>query len=200
MTSPPLQWRQLAKPLDDGARVLVLACDMCSSSDILEDLTASGRMDEYRLFISRMKHDLVDLQHRHLFFHPYKFTGDGWILLFPRNDTLGKGVALLELMRMFSERFREAFGSMLREYLSRPRLPLPGSASGWRPGPYIPREFSVQMNTSAGRSSSRAGCRGSWECSPRRRRVTRRSLATAHIESTSATRALVFPSSSMPPR
>lgn len=116
--SPPsLEWRTLLSPLPDTTQVLVMACDICSSSEILEDVTTSGSIDVYRSFLSGLKRALVAAQRQWLFFEPYKFTGDGWILLFPQATTRGKGVAVLELMTDLCEHFRAQFEANLRGHL-----------------------------------------------------------------------------------
>jgi hypothetical protein len=67
---------------------LVVAFDMCSSSDILEELTLRGDLGRYDRLLASIKEHLANAQ-RDVLFDPYKFTGDGWILLFPA-DTKGE--------------------------------------------------------------------------------------------------------------
>lgn len=69
---------------------------MCSSSDIIEELTLSGDLRCYDQLLTSLKEYLAKAQDTVLF-DPYKFTGDGWILLLPK-DTSGD----LDLNRCFS--------------------------------------------------------------------------------------------------
>jgi len=69
---------------------IVVAFDMCSSSDIIEELTLKGDMARFRGFLTKIKRYLASAQNAVLF-DPYKFTGDGWILLFP-SDTKGQSL------------------------------------------------------------------------------------------------------------
>jgi class 3 adenylate cyclase len=78
---------------------IVVALDLCSSSQIMEDLLLGERFDRYEAFLVCVKRWLMNWTERH---SPpkgrcelYKFTGDGWIVLFP--DTI-RGEALVEFM------------------------------------------------------------------------------------------------------
>jgi class 3 adenylate cyclase len=65
-----------------GAAVVV-AFDICSSSSIAESLLlATSDMSSFVELITEVKRHLA-LGQQSLGFDPYKFTGDGWILLFP---------------------------------------------------------------------------------------------------------------------
>ncbi len=81
---------------------LVVAFDMCSSSDMLEALILRGNTGPYTYVISKLKQHLAELQESVLF-EPYKFTGDGWILLFPANTD---GSGLFNLLRSLSAYYR----------------------------------------------------------------------------------------------
>lgn len=59
---------------------VVVAFDMCSSSDIIEELTLRGDLQRFKRFLTSLKQYLARAQ-RTILFDPYKFTGDGWILL-----------------------------------------------------------------------------------------------------------------------
>ena len=86
---------------------LVVAFDMCSSSNVIEELTLSGDLRSYDALLTSIKKYLAAAQRRVLF-DPYKFTGDGWILLFPK-DTDGALVFtfLQDLCRFFKKEFHE---------------------------------------------------------------------------------------------
>ena len=85
-----------------SGEALVLAFDMCSSSDMLEALILRGDTRPYTYVISKIKERLAELQ-KTILFDPYKFTGDGWILLFP---ALSDGAALFELLQDLSSYYR----------------------------------------------------------------------------------------------
>ena len=67
-----------------SGEAIVVAFDMCSSSDMLEELILRNDLSPYDHVLTRLKHYLAEAQESVLF-DPYKFTGDGWILLFPGN-------------------------------------------------------------------------------------------------------------------
>lgn len=85
-----------------SGEALVLAFDMCSSSDMLEALILRGDTRPYTYVISKIKERLAECQ-KSILFDPYKFTGDGWILLFP---ALSDGAALFELLQDLSSYYR----------------------------------------------------------------------------------------------
>ena len=66
---------------------IVVAFDLCSSSQIVEDLLLSEKFDRYETFLTCIKRWLMNWTNSHSAVHGhfelYKFTGDGWILLFP---------------------------------------------------------------------------------------------------------------------
>ena len=80
------------------ARIIVVL-DLCSSSQIMEDLLLGEKFDQYEAFLTCVKRWLMNWTQAHSppkgRFELYKFTGDGWILLFP--DTIG-GEPLLRFM------------------------------------------------------------------------------------------------------
>ena len=96
---------------------VVMAVDMCSSSDIIEDLTGRDAMEPYDKAVTKLKHLLAETQKNTIRFDPYKFTGDGWILLFPESEAAGKGAAMLNLMRDLSALYDRVFESILRPHL-----------------------------------------------------------------------------------
>ena len=69
---------------------------MASICDVMEDLLLSDKFDRYEAFLTCVKRWLMNWTEKHAppkgRFELYKFTGDGWILLFP--DTIN-GVALM---------------------------------------------------------------------------------------------------------
>ena len=83
---------------------IVVAFDLCSSSQIMEDLLLSDKFDCYEAFLTCVKRWLMNWTEQHAppkgRFELYKFTGDGWILLFP--DTIS-GAALMQFMYSLCE-------------------------------------------------------------------------------------------------
>jgi hypothetical protein len=83
---------------------IVVAFDLCSSSQIMEDLLLSEKFDQYETFLTCVKRWLMNWTTRHApgkgRFELYNFTGDGWILLFPATTS---GKALIESMRSLCE-------------------------------------------------------------------------------------------------
>ena len=83
---------------------IVVAFDLCSSSQIMEDLLLSEKFDRYEEFLTCIKRWLMNWTEQHAppkgRFELYKFTGDGWILLFP--DTIS-GAALMGFMYSLCE-------------------------------------------------------------------------------------------------
>jgi hypothetical protein len=78
---------------------IVVAFDLCSSSQIVEDLLLSEKFDRYETFLTCVKRWLMNWTTSHSpakgRFELYKFTGDGWILLFPETT---RGRALIEFL------------------------------------------------------------------------------------------------------
>jgi class 3 adenylate cyclase len=96
--------------------VIVVAIDMCSSSDIIEELTLKGDLQRLQDFLTAFKRFLMQAQHS-VKFDAYKFTGDGWILLFPAETS---GPALLKLLRDICVFFKREFRKTIYKYLDTP--------------------------------------------------------------------------------
>lgn len=81
---------------------IVVAFDLCSSSQIMEDLLLNKKFPKYEAFLTCIKRWLIDQTKQPLNkgCELYKFTGDGWLLLFPAKTT---GEALLKFMRGLCE-------------------------------------------------------------------------------------------------
>lgn len=92
-------------------RAIVLTFDICSSSDIMEDLNSKGDISRYIALLGEIKRFLAKSQ-RQILFDPYKFTGDGWVLIFPAADTDGR--VLLAFMRELCEFFAKEFKKVSR--------------------------------------------------------------------------------------
>jgi class 3 adenylate cyclase len=83
---------------------IVVVLDLCSSSQIMEDLLLNEKFDRYETFLTCVKRWLMNWTEAHSpgkgRFELYKFTGDGWILLFP--DTIA-GESLVQFMYSLCE-------------------------------------------------------------------------------------------------
>jgi hypothetical protein len=83
---------------------IVVVLDLCSSSQIMEDLLLNEKFDRYEAFLTCVKRWLMNWTEAHSppkgRFELYKFTGDGWILLFP--DTI-TGESLVQFMYSLCE-------------------------------------------------------------------------------------------------
>lgn len=93
---------------------IVVAFDMCSSSNIIEELTLNGDIERLKKFLESLKHFLAEQQEKVLF-DPYKFTGDGWILLFPPNTN---GTALATFLTNLSKFYAKEYRQKLKPYLA----------------------------------------------------------------------------------
>ena len=98
---------------------IVVVLDLCSSSQIMEDLLLSEKFDRYEAFLTCVKRWLMNWTESHSTargrFELYKFTGDGWILLFP--DTIG-GEPLLKFMYSLCEMIDAELGRHILPSLS----------------------------------------------------------------------------------
>ena len=95
---------------------IVISFDICSSSNIIEDLTLTNNLKAMRNLLIKMKEFLLEKSDL-LNFHVYKFTGDGWILLFPENI---QGKDLMHFLIELSSFFKQKLNSQIIPLLERP--------------------------------------------------------------------------------
>lgn len=99
----------MTEPKDELSieKKIVVAFDMCSSSNILEELVLRQDIKPLRDALINMKKFLRD-KSSELQFELYKFIGDGWILLFPE-DTEGPALVhfLEELSRLYEREMKK---------------------------------------------------------------------------------------------
>lgn len=89
--------------------MVVVAFDMCSSSKILEDLTRTNSLTQYDRLLKNLQLWLA-ANARSSGFVLYKFTGDGWILMFPAKGVTGKTLmAFLVRLCKKHEKYRRDF-------------------------------------------------------------------------------------------
>lgn len=84
-----------------SGQAIVVAFDMCSSSNIIDDLTKRKNVQPLTAFFGQMKRYMAREQKATLPFDPYKFTGDGWLLLFPANTDGARLLTFLENLCLY---------------------------------------------------------------------------------------------------
>jgi class 3 adenylate cyclase len=82
---------------------IVVTFDICSSSNIIEDLKLTNNLVVMVNLIINIKRFLRE-KAKTVGFEIYKFTGDGWILLFPENTD---GKCLIDFLKALSEQFKK---------------------------------------------------------------------------------------------
>jgi hypothetical protein len=117
---------------------VVLAFDVCSSTDIFESLAQRGEQQKFWHCLRDIKRYLADVRKDKPFpFDAYKFTGDGWILFFPSNVD---GMTLLEVLRDLALFYQKYFSERLEPYIDT----LPGTLGltfGIEKGSLAPMKF-----------------------------------------------------------
>lgn len=114
------------------AEKLVVVFDICSSSNILEELVVRQDLRPLRNLLIDLKSFLKEKAAR-LDFTPYKFIGDGWILLFPINIS---GTALIDFLEELSKLFERRLKTLVVPRLERSPLIL-GLTFGIDVGPLV---------------------------------------------------------------
>ncbi len=120
--------------------VIVVAFDICSSSDIIEELMLKGRIGHYQKLLEKIKHHLAEAQKK-ILFEPYKFTGDGWMLLFPVESQKGASPAadsklLVQFLKDLCSYFKRVFDLIVMRDLDTPPA-ITGINFGIARGPLI---------------------------------------------------------------
>lgn len=140
---------------------LVVAFDMRSSSNMIEDLTLTGNIRRLRDFMISIKKWLKN-QSEERGFTVYKFTGDGWILLFPSST---EGQVLVDFLRDLSRFFDRSIKKRILPYLEeRPKAI--GLTFGIEKGPLVrmvmmnrteflgrPLNIACRLQSAAGRAA-----------------------------------------------
>jgi class 3 adenylate cyclase len=87
---------------EDGKSAFVVTYDVCSSTQLIEKLMVRyGNVSRYFKLMETLKVFIADEQRR-IRIEPYKFTGDGWIILVDEKN----GLDVLNFMRELSKLFR----------------------------------------------------------------------------------------------
>jgi hypothetical protein len=96
--------------LDDGhlvyPNVLVVTFDISSSSVMLDDLILGGKQKQFNKLLKDM-HEWLVARGNEFGFEIYKFTGDGWILLFNNPGEQLAGGGLLKCLITLCEHYRQ---------------------------------------------------------------------------------------------
>jgi hypothetical protein len=116
---------------------IVVVFDIRSSPILVTDLTLRNQLDRYVWLVGKIKERLAKLQMQHNppRFGFYKFTGDGWILLFPINkEQATPRDYALDVMQSLSEWFEPVFRGWANEHLDT-QPPITGLTFGVDKGP-----------------------------------------------------------------
>ncbi len=84
---------------------IVVVFDICSSSNIIEDLTLTDNLNRFREVLIILK-QYLQKKATEIGFEVYKFTGDGWILLFPPGV---QGEVLMRFLTTLSRIYRDRY-------------------------------------------------------------------------------------------
>jgi hypothetical protein len=98
---------------------VVVSFDICSSSNIIEDLTLTNNLEAMMELLEGTKRFLSQMGVRSLA-NPYKFTGDGWILLLRESV---EGNKFFKLLSEMSVDFKKRYESLIVPLLERPVSP-----------------------------------------------------------------------------
>jgi class 3 adenylate cyclase len=131
---------------------IVLVIDICSSSEIMEDLLRTGNIAIWRNLLINLKEQLATYS-KELGFELYKFTGDGWILLFGADYD---GSRILDFVSELSPKFENEFRNSIFRYLENP-ADITGLTFGLDSGPLVRIEM-MQRQEYVGRAINLA-CR-----------------------------------------
>lgn len=105
---------------------IVVAFDICSSTTIIEDLTRTNKVGKLFYVLDELKQLLYEKK-QDLKFEPYKFVGDGWILLFPPNTS---GQELIRLLHSLSLNYASRFKRHIEPILEDPPPQIQGLTFG----------------------------------------------------------------------
>jgi len=91
---------------------IVVTVDICSSTEILEDLLKTNNIKEWRDLLIWLK-EYLEKESKKMRAILYKFTGDGWIILFNPNKRENIIPFLSEISKKFEYEFRDKIYSIL---------------------------------------------------------------------------------------
>jgi len=109
---------------------LIVVFDMCSSSNIIEDLTLTSNIDKLKNIINKLK-KWLRIKSKEYRYEIYKYIGDGWILLFPVDIT---GNEIINFLKKLNSIYYSTINSTIIPYLERD-LETTGLTFGIEKGP-----------------------------------------------------------------
>ncbi len=97
-------------------RKIVLSFDICSSTSIIEDLHKTENTVKWRDFLIWMR-NYLEKKSEEFDFYIYKFTGDGWILLF---DYESPGENIVGFIEGFCHQYKMRYRRNVENFLETP--------------------------------------------------------------------------------
>jgi hypothetical protein len=104
------------KDIPNVEQKIVVTFDICSSTAIIEDLHKTENIIKWRDFLIWMKNYLTKKSDE-MDFSIYKFTGDGWLLLF---DYDYPGDNLISFLEDFCNQFKVRYRRKIEDFLETP--------------------------------------------------------------------------------
>ena len=92
---------------------LVVVFDICSSSNIIEDLTLTDNLNSFNLLLNSMDSFIRNNESTQKY-TCYKYLGDGWILLF---QTSAMGEDILNFLNRLCKFFKIKFDRIIKNHL-----------------------------------------------------------------------------------
>ncbi len=92
---------------------IVVVFDICSSSNILEDLTLTDNLRSFNILLNKMDNFIRNNEETQKYFC-YKYLGDGWILLFQNSVS---GVDILDFLNRLCKFYKVWFERLIRTHL-----------------------------------------------------------------------------------
>jgi hypothetical protein len=126
---------------------IILSFDIFYSSNIVDDLTLTGHCDAWKGFLKDTRTFLTRNQLKYLF-NVYKFTGDGWILLFLPSVGAER---FFEFLTRLSSHFENRFHAVIFPLLQSPPK-IAGIRFGADSGKLIKFQFVGKMDEYVGRA------------------------------------------------
>jgi len=106
----------LEKDIPTVEQKIVVTFDICSSTAIIEDLHKTENIIKWRDFLIWMK-EYLTMKSKEMNFTIYKFTGDGWLLLFDYNYS---GDDLITFLQDFCKQFKMRYTKKIEDFLETP--------------------------------------------------------------------------------
>ena len=92
---------------------IVVVFDICSSSNIIEDLTLTDNLKSFNAFLNAMDR-FIRIGKSAQKYTCYKYLGDGWILLFQPSAS---GVDILNFLNTLCKFYKLKFNSIIKNHL-----------------------------------------------------------------------------------